>query len=195
MHTNLKSYEQLFEVSKSYCGFIDYLAQNGWERSGATRIDYERDPYNNSYTAHKFYEKNRHINAITVSLIPCRYLPIIQDVNLLAVDEYTAIDIGEGFIEPDNNIRFEHHELLRLDINSVTLNHVNNIIRYFNNKKTAQVDLRPSAKVNTDYGIKLSYNQYLGKDLFEYFTEDGISIHRSLNTVGYESYIKNDLFS
>ena len=195
MHTELKSYKQLFEVSKRYCGLIDYLARNGWERSGATLIDYERDPYHNSYTAHKFYEKNGHINAITVSLIPCRYLPLIQDVNLLAVDEYTAIDLGEGCIELDTNIRFEHHELLRLDMNNVTMQNFENIISYFNNKNTAQVDLRPSAVVNTDYGIKLSYNQYLGKDIFEYFTEDGISIHRNLNTVGYESYIKNDLFS
>lgn len=195
MHTELKSYKQLFEISKKYCGFIDYLAQNGWERSGATRIDYERDPHSKSYTAHKFYEKNGHINAITVSLIPCRYFPLIQDVNLLAVDEYTAIDLGNECMEPDTNIRFGDYELLRLDMNSVTIKNFENIIGYFNNKNTAQIDLRPTATVDTNYGIKLSYNQYLGKDIFEYFTQDGISIHRSLCTVGYESYIKNDLFS
>lgn len=80
-------------------------------------------------------------------------------------------------------------------MNIVTIKDFENIIDYFNNKNTAQIDLRPSATVDTDYGIKLSYNQYLGKDIFEYFTEDGISIHRSLSTVEYRSYIKNDLFS
>lgn len=197
MHTNLKSYSKLLKISKKYCDYIDYLAANGWERYGSTRSEYERDPYGKSYSAHKFYEKDGHINAVTVSLIPCRYFPLIQDVNLLAVNEYDAINVGAGHIDPDSNVRFASHEILRIDMDTVTATNFDKIISRYSrsHSKGKQIDLRPMATYDGDYCLNLSYNQYLGEDIFEYLTEDGLSIHMNLNNLEYKSYIRNDLFS
>ena len=194
MHTDLQSYQDLFRVAPRYRALVDRLAANGWELHGDLRADYEMDPYSKSYSAHKFYQHNGHINAVTVTLIPCRYFPLPQDINLLAVDEYKAINLGSGYIDPDTNARFESHEVLRLDMNNVEVYIFDKIIARYSN--VAQVDLRPKDVFNSGgYGIDLFYKQYLGKDVFEYLTEDGMSIHRNLNTLEYASYDRKDLFS